>query len=89
MPNMQARSKWLENLKPYSKKELRAMLPKVGDVLMKRQTFESTNNHELSEPKSCKVVYVNEKHLWYRVQFRNGCHECFKVPEIEKKDWGW
>ena len=89
-------SKWMESLKPYSKEELKAMLPKVGDVLMRRQTLGSTSNCEPSELKSCKVVYVNEEHLYYRVQFQNGCHECFKVPDMKgrkpknnENDWGW
>ena len=87
---------WFESLKPYSKEQLRAMLPKVGDVLMRRQVLSGKTDSEPSKLKSCKVVYVNEKNLWYCVQFENGCRQGFKVPELEgrkrKNDsdgWGW
>lgn len=76
-------TKWLSSMKPYSKEELKAMLPKVGDVLMRKQTIGCTSADGPTKPRSCKVVYVNEEHLYYRVQFRNGCYECFKVPDIK------
>lgn len=80
--------------RPYTKEELRTMLPKVGDFLMKRQQI-GYPRCELSEPRSCRVTYVNTEHLWYEVQFRNGQRECFKVPEPGSKrlddpaDWRW
>lgn len=87
---------WFDNLKPYSKEELRAKLPKVGDVLQRRQTLGSTSSSEPSELKSCKVIYVNEEHLYYVVQFRNGCKQGFKLPDLEGRKkkfdsdgWGW
>ena len=61
------------------------MLPKVGDTLMRKQTLSGANKDEPSKPRSCKVVYVNEEHMYYCVEFPNGCRECFKVPEIENK----
>lgn len=67
-------------MRPYTKEELRALLPKVGDKLMRRQQI-GYPRCELSGPRSCVVTYVNEKHLWYEVQFRNGFRECYKVPE--------
>ena len=77
--------KWYESMKPYSKEELKAMLPKVGDVLMRNQTIGGTSADGPTKPRSCKVVYVNERNLFYRVQFQNGLYESFKMPDIEMK----
>ena len=86
----------LDRHRPYSKEELKAMLPKVGDTLMRRQTICCPGMREPSKLKNCKVVYVNEEHMYYTVQFQNGCRESFKVPEKEGRKrindsdgWGW
>ena len=63
--------------------ELRAELPKVGDVLNKKPVLH--NNAQISPPQeqSCKVVYVNEEHLWYTVAFPCGYKQSYKLPEVE------
>lgn len=75
-----------------SKEELRSMLPKVGDRLMHRQLM-GYPHREFSEPRSCVVIFVNEKHLWYEVQFDNGFRECYRLPETvapenDPEEWG-
>lgn len=81
-------SKHLSALRPYTKEELRAMLPKVGDRLMRRQMI-GYPRCELSGPRSCVVTYVNADHLWYEVQFRNGFRECYKLPEPGTRERRW
>ena len=63
----------------YTKDELRAMLPKVGDRLMKPM-MRSFSEGTALEP--CTVVEVNVDYFWYRVCFDcTGTHQCFKLPE--------
>ena len=70
---------------PYRKENLQALLPKVGDSLMKIPTMNKERGLKDPPPLPCKVEYVNRDHLWYQVRFNNGYTECYKVPELETK----
>lgn len=63
-------------------KDARAMLPKVGDILVKTPTMHKCHGIGSAKRQSCVVDFVHERHLWYRVRFKNGFCEAFKVPEI-------
>lgn len=67
----------------YTVKEARAMLPKVGDKLMRVPTLHDSPGFGQPAPRACTVIQVNEAHLWYRVRFANGLEECYKVPELK------
>lgn len=65
----------------YTKAELRAMLPKVGDRLERPFTRGGVLSPDELPPKPCLVVEVNTEHFWYRVRFEaTGTYQCFKVP---------
>ena len=64
----------------YNKREARALLPRVGDTLELVPTLAKVQGMPAPPPWPCKVVAVNEAHLWYRVEFANGTTECYKVP---------
>lgn len=69
--------------KPYTKEELRAMLPQVGDRRMEIMCASTNAQTEAPREQACTVVEVNEAHLWYRVRFdRTGVHQCFKLPVV-------
>lgn len=60
-------------------KDLRKMLPKVGDVRMETMTV--SDRMDVSKPERCVVVEVDAQRLWYRVRFdRTGSFECYKLP---------
>lgn len=69
-----------------TKDEVRGLLPRVGDELIERPTL--TDKDGSAKPQRCKVVEVNRRHLWYRVRFKNGTHECYKVPKDDPKSLG-
>ena len=63
----------------YTRQELRKMLPKVGDRLIRPMTRAGTEDLKLYP---CVVVEVNVEHYWYRVRFdATGWCQCFKLPE--------
>ena len=71
---------------PYTKEELRAMLPKVGERRLEKPIM--SNNGSISfgvtAAQPCTVVEVNEAHYWYRVQFdKTGICQCYKLPETD------
>lgn len=70
----------------FSKDELRAMLPKVGDIRTETPTVFATSGltEALRKPQRCRVVLVNREHFWYTVQFENGFRETYKLPEIKE-----
>ena len=69
--------------RPYTKKELRDMLPKVGDRRMEKMSAATNAQLEVLTEQSCTVVEVNEEHLWYRVRFdKTGICQCFKMPPV-------
>ena len=49
--------------------------PQVGDRLMRKPYFGSDN---LPDPIPCTVVYVNEEHGFYTVQFDAGYRQAYK-----------
>ena len=49
--------------------------PQVGDLLMKKPYFGIDN---LPDPIPCTVVYVNEAHGFYTVQFDAGYRQAYK-----------
>lgn len=56
-------------------------LPKVGDKLMRIMTDYSCEYDTIPLPKPCVVVYVNERHGWYQVEFLdNHIKECYGLP---------
>jgi hypothetical protein len=72
-----------------SKEEVRAMLPKVGDVRWERPVVADGIGHILAgKPRKCTVVYVHEEHLWYTVQFENGIKESYKMPRAKQYGGG-
>lgn len=68
-----------------SKRDVRRLLPDVGDERMEVPTQDRVPNGAPSKdrPLECTVVEVNRAHLWYRVKFKDtGLHECYKVPQL-------
>lgn len=64
--------------------ELIRSLPKVGDKRMEVPTI--SDKVDGAPPQKCRVVEVNSRGLWYRVQFINtGFIECYKVPDLRRK----
>lgn len=62
-----------------TKDEVREMLPRVGDKLVRRMF--SVDALSLAP---CTVVEVNAERFWYRVRFDStGFCRCFKLPEIK------
>lgn len=49
--------------------------PQVGDRLIKKPYF---GIDDLKDPITCTVVYVNEKHGFYTVQFDAGYRQAYK-----------
>lgn len=72
----------------YTQRELRDILPQVGDRLRKIPTLKKAKD-EKPVPLPCRVIYVNTAHLWYTVQFTtvlgHTFREAYKVPEKERK----
>lgn len=66
-----------------TKEEVRDHLPKVGDRRMEVPTILRDKSYS-REPQPCVVTYVNRRHLWYEVQFKNGVRESYKLPRIEE-----
>lgn len=66
-------------------------LPKVGDERMEISETHATNCHTVdSDPRPCVVTYVNPKHLWYEVQFKEGdftWKECYKMPAVSNEGY--
>lgn len=64
---------------PIKPDELRKRLPKVGDKLVR--TLECGRTFGLGDPKPqpCVVTYVNEKNLWYEVEFPTGIRHSYKM----------
>ena len=64
------------------KDDLRRQLPPVG-FRMRKRPYAGHENAEQALPLAwCQVVYVNYRHLFYRVRFMgSGICECYKVPE--------
>lgn len=62
-----------------------ALLPNVGDELIRKPNVNDYTGCKRPRPQKCTVVYVNREHLWYRVQFFDGTYDCFKVPYIEPR----
>lgn len=62
--------------------DARAMLPQVGDKLLRKPVilgYMSSSERDLQE---CVVTYVNRAHLWYEVQFKSsGFKQGFKAIE--------
>lgn len=67
------------------KEATRALLPKVGEMLIRTPHLHKSLGIEAPTPRTCVVVYVNRENLWYRVMFDNGTYECYKVPDIEPR----
>lgn len=73
----------------YTIKEVRAMLPKVGDIRMEKPTEAKAPAGVPVQPKKCQVIEVNRAHLWYRVRFTDyGFTECYKLPVANWKPLG-
>lgn len=64
------------------KSVIQAMLPQVGDELIRRPTWSKHLGMCTYPLRPCVVVYVNTEHLWYTVQFEAGYRQCYKVPEV-------
>lgn len=61
------------------KEAVRALLPNVGDELMRTPHMQITSlGFDRPRPQMCVVEYVNTEHMWYRVRFVDtGIVECF------------
>lgn len=68
-----------------SKEQIRSLLPAVGD---KRRERVSGKDSELNRPQACVVVEVNVKKMWYRVHFKAGFCECYKLPRLKPNKTG-
>lgn len=69
-----------------TKDEVRSLLPRVGDKLIERPTL--TDKKYSAELQECTVVEVNTAHLWYRVRFKDGTCECYKLPKLKPRSQG-
>lgn len=64
------------------KEATRALLPEVGDKLMRTPNAYKVWGLDNPRPRPCVVEEVNRDHLWYRVRFADtGFTECYKVPD--------
>lgn len=67
-----------------SKTALSMQLPKIGDHLKRIMSATYDCLQPVYEAQDCIVTYVNEKHHWYQVQFKNTGHkECYGLPIID------
>ena len=66
-----------------TKEEVRAMLPRVGERRMEVPTVLKGEGYN-KEPRSCVVTYVNSRHLWYEVKFKDGTRESYNLPRIKE-----
>jgi hypothetical protein len=74
----------LSRNKPFTLREIRGKLPRVGDKRMEKPTVDATPGHASpKKPQECVVVYVHPANLWYTVRFKNGVRECYKLPAVE------
>lgn len=62
--------------------DVQAQLPKVGDVRIETTIVHRYWNYEVASVQECVVDYVNLEHLWYRVRFKNGTLESYKLPKL-------
>lgn len=68
----------------YTRAELEAMLPKVGEKMMRVPSALADTYGIHRRPQPCTVVAVNLNGLWYRVYYEDlGFSECYKVPESQ------
>lgn len=66
------------------KTKLTMKLPKVGDRMMRILSCGNLQQAECFVPKPCKVVYVNEPHNYYEVEFlESGLRECYSLPDFD------
>jgi hypothetical protein len=83
---MYVRNQLIEKKRPLSLAELRAQLPKLGDIRMECPTIDETTNSRgttfATKPQRCVVVDVRPENLWYTVEFENGIRESYKVPAL-------
>lgn len=69
--------------------EVRALMPKVGDIRMERPTIDGVESQGYGRtPRRCTVVEVNTEHLWYTVEFEDGIRESYKAPELQPEPLG-
>lgn len=63
--------------------DVRAQLPKVGDVRMEIPTI--PDKVKRPDPQECIVIEVHPDRLWYRVRFTgSGFVECYKLPRTKE-----
>ena len=70
-----------------TKDEIRALLPKVGDEMIKTPTVYNAHvGLERPRPQLCVVDYVNREHMWYRVRFvETGLTESYGALNLPEK----
>lgn len=73
---------------------VRAMLPHVGQRLLRKPTIHVRDIKEQVKNVPCTVTYVNRDHLWYEVEFDmqpgKKFRECYKLPtSVAPSDWGF
>lgn len=69
-----------------SVEDVRKKLPQVGDKVIRKPFTGSGFGSESVKPRIGVVDYVHPAHLWYRVRYKSGLQECYKLPEIEEKE---
>lgn len=58
------------------------LLPRVGDKLRLAPTVLAGRGEVVDVTRQeCEVIEVNRRGLWYRVRFKSGATECYRVPE--------
>lgn len=69
------------------KEAVRALLPRVGDELMRVPHMHITSlGLERPQPRLCVVDYVNTEHMWYRVRFVDtGLVESYGALNVPEK----
>ena len=79
----------MKRLRGLTKNQVRAQLPKVGDVRWERPTIDDkAGYYHQTEKQRCVVVEVQPEHFWYTVQFENGIRESYKLPRLKPSSQG-
>ena len=64
---------------PDRRADYQAMLPKVGDKMIRK--IDAGNTHGLGDAKAHEAVvtYVNKEHLWYMLRFPCGVQQAYRL----------
>ena len=73
--------------KGFSKNKIKKMLPRVGQRLTREPKWSRMDVRGRPKALPCKVIYVNEDHGWYLVEYIGlGIREAFKIVDTVCKE---